>query len=145
MPRYETKEDRKKEKSVAEVLSVAWGMRGNKLPALYPLDYCFTAGSEIKAFVEIKNRNCLPSTFPDIMLDVTKWLEGIKYAEKLGTDFIFAVGFKNGEVYCYTYKHTDTFPVKYGGRTKKVRDKYDIEPVVHISMDQFEKVGELRA
>jgi hypothetical protein len=43
--------------------------------------------------------------------------------------------------FCYLHSDDDDLPIRWGGRTKNVRDNQDSEPVVHIPMDLFKRVA----
>jgi hypothetical protein len=145
-PKYETKADLLNEsRGISLVARWAGGMP-RKLPDFHAADAAIVVGNEIVGFVEYKRRRMRWGDYPTIMLSASKFLN-IEALARLGTDrkpmFVyFAVEDNAGDVWVVNLA-ADGLKLRceWGGRTVKTRDDLDVEPVVHLYIDQFRRVG----
>lgn len=142
-PIYETTEDRAHESRGAQRLGIYWGAVPKQLPPLYPCDIAMVDPTDdvtIVGWVEYKQRNCMPDTYPDIMLSLHKVLKLRELGQQTAKPIYFSVGFNDGSVYYVNVKYIPVTNPRLGGRTQNTRDHGDIEPVIHIPMNLFKKV-----
>lgn len=134
-PTYETQEDRERQTSTIAVIERRWNCVATALKAMSPIDYALCRGREIRAWAEVKVRTNPAGKYPDYMLSLHKWQDGIRQSEFTGLPFFLVVGFTDGVRFVRGYKDLQ---VKYaiGGRTDR-NDPADIEPVVLIDMRHF--------
>jgi hypothetical protein len=141
---YESEYDLKREREVANTIEKSWGCDMHKLnPHLYQIDYMATVSGNrsLLFWSEIKCRNNLCDTYPTLMLSLHKLMKGAELSRTTGSNFFIFVRFKDGTIMCHQYCDAIDYNVEYGGRTLKTRDSCDIEPVVHIPMDLFQKIA----
>lgn len=136
---YETEADRKNERQLADRVSGLWGARFMKLPISYNLDYALVYGETILAWIEMKRRFCTRDKYPTLLLDLQKWHAGIDLYDRTARPFILLIQWDDGDFY-YDYDPLSIPKLRYGGRTVKTRDAYDIEPVVHIPVSEFRRI-----
>ena len=139
-PLYETSSDLDREYSCIERLMSAWKCDAHKLPISYQLDYMLERDRKPAGWCEIKCRNNTSTTYPTLMLSLSKMDRGIRFFKSTGLPFIVVASMQDGDFW-YTYKELHKLPIKWGGRTKNVRDNQDSEPVVHIPMSLFKRVA----
>jgi hypothetical protein len=144
-PRYETQSDRDHEIGAIPVIESSLHGVAQKLPDNHFADFVVVdAVSKVIAYVEYKNRSFLWGTYPTIMLSVGKFSKLVA-ARDVRIRSFFVVEDSAGEVKAVDLHRSDLdFRVEYGGRTTKTRDSRDIEPVVHISTEQFRTIGHVR-
>lgn len=146
-PRYETDQDRQREKVLITEAADLWGCDFRKLNSYkYAVDFVLHRGKEIKGFVEVKvrtgNRH---DRFPTYILNLSKWIAGRRLAKETGKPFIVLVRFQDGVWFCKASDLVDDLPVHIGGGTPPSRkhlpeDELDQEPVVHIPMTRFQRL-----
>ena len=139
-PLYETKADLNREYDCVERLMSAWKCNARKLPISYQLDYMFERNKKPTGWGEIKCRNHSFNTYPTLILSYAKMDRGIQYHNRTGLPFIVVASMQDGDFW-YLHSDGDDLPIRWGGRTKNVRDNQDSEPVVHIPMDLFKRVA----
>ena len=146
-PSYETDQDRGNERIVRDILMEYHNCAFGKLTnAHYVLDYCGYEASTTKiiGWFEIKCRNMSWGQYDTIMLSLGKWREGLQYFFSTGVPFYFVVSTYDG-VFQYKQSMIDVkhgrIICEYGGRTEKTRDAGDVEPVMMIPIDLFEKIS----
>jgi hypothetical protein len=139
-PRYETADDLTRERFVADQLMKVGGLRLQKLPVHYLVDFFHP-----RRIVEVKCRQHAHDAYPTLMLSLAKWQAGIYLAHLMHpqTVFVVAAGFTDGIWTCsVAHKALPDYDIKMGGRTKQTRDGADIEPVVHIPVDDMKLITE---
>jgi|TARA_R110002096_G_scaffold288341_1_gene482085 hypothetical protein len=139
-PLYETKSDLNREFNCVERLMSAWNCNARKLPISYQLDYLFERNNKPSGWCEIKCRNHTSTTYPTLILSYAKIERGIQFSERTGLPFIVVASMQDGDFW-YLHNDNDQLPMRWGGRTKNVRDNQDSEPVVHIPMGLFKRVA----
>jgi hypothetical protein len=81
------------------------------------------------------------------MVSAHKWVEGISFANATGLPFLLVVEFADTTKY-FKYNvgdPTDSIYFDRGGRTRKPRDEFDIEPVAHIPIELFKALKPISA
>jgi hypothetical protein len=141
---HETREDRDRERAVAEWFAKAWGLQAFEMPETYVLDYTFHLGdplrSDVRFFAEIRTRRCEWGTYPDVFLNMKK----LQYADWLRTQgfkTLFLVNFKCGTMAWTELIRPSGFRV--AGRAKSnMRNSEDVEPLCYFNNDRFEVLHE---
>ena len=64
-----------KEKAFKTDIEKRWGCQLKKLAIVYGFDYAVVKGSEIKGFLELKNRNFQTTDFNDSIINLNKWMK----------------------------------------------------------------------
>lgn len=136
---YETPEDREREAQVAKRAARVWKCEAIPLPRFYPLDYGFLRDGRLRAWVEIKCKNCASTKSPFFILSASKWKTGLEYSERFGVPFILIFAFEDGIFYLVIDDMKP--PLKWNGR-KDRGDSQDMEPVVYLKIDQFKPLKE---
>ena len=139
-PRFETEDDLKREAFVADQLMRVSGIRLDKMPDSYGPDYFHP-----RRIVEVKCRKHAHDKFPTLILALRKWQAGIYRAHLMHpkTLFVVAAGFTDGIwTISVAHKELSDYEIAMGGRTKQTRDAADIEPVVHIPVEDMTKLTE---
>ena len=141
MPRkiYETEQDRKNEKKVADYLQKIWKCKCKKLSYKDIVDYAVTRDNLILSWVEIKCRKISYNYKPFYMISMNKINNGRVLAAQKEKPFLLVVKFTDG---LYVYKDKgETHILKWGGINKKyIRDEQDREPCYLIDTDLFQKI-----
>jgi hypothetical protein len=135
--RHESQSDLENERKASEFLSKCWNFKIKKLPDSYRADFLAEdSDGKFQAVIEFKRRYFKHGDFPDVFMSVQKYLSARDLAVFLDVPFIFAVWLDDGVYHAKIFKD---YKVTFSGRTKNARDDADIEPVVHIPMDDFIK------
>jgi len=144
-PKYETQADRDNENRAIPMIESVFHGVARKLPDNHFADFCIVdANVRVSAFVEFKKRSFRWGDYPTVMLSVSKFHKLISTREVKVRSF-FVVEDSQGELKAVNLHRADLdYRVEYGGRTAKTRDSRDIEPVVHISADQFRTIGHVK-
>ena len=141
-PFYEQETDRVNEREVV----LSW-LKNNKnfhvkkLRTRYVLDFgVFKSNSnEMVCAVEVRCRDVMPDTYPDIMCNLLKHRLAEVF-DNYNIPTYFLVRFKNGDIYAHKFNlDKGHYTVKYGGRTDR-NDWEDMEPILCIPMAEFKKV-----
>ena len=138
-PYYETEEDVRVEKAIAEMVCGIYNYSFIKLKLAYQLDFALLRDGNVEVWLEVKRRQVQFDAYPDIILSLDKYMAGrnlIKHAP--GTKFWFVVLFNDGTFLCdLTGKYAEK--VNIGGRTDR-NDWQDREPVIHIPTRYFKRL-----
>ena len=147
-PVYETDETKAREDAVVELLcrhldkasgltERSWLWR--RLPISYRLDYAIEDSREVKAWCEVKCRDIRRTQYETLILAVGKWVAGTELAGATGLPFVVLVMWRDA-VGFFKWDRVFEPKISWGGRTRKTRDSADIEPVVHLPVDEFIEV-----
>lgn len=141
---YENDLSLKDEKRVQPLLEVQWGASLHKMPVSYRLDWIATRNGVATAVIEYKRRFVEREQYQTIFLSLGKWNAGMDFVLKNNLTFVFVAEWNNGIGYLAISPDTDTssFQIGYGGRTVQTRDGGDIEPVIHLPINQFKTLGD---
>ena len=139
----QTQQDLQNEGEILAIAASKWGSVGVKLPegGKYRLDAVLLDGSDIKAWVEIKDYSK-----PFIGLNIPKYLEGMLIAQMTGITFLFIirldgrVGYiklHDGLVACEPPRY------QYAGGTPKGREPLpdDVEPMAMFTKESFKWIN----
>lgn len=97
-------------------------------------DFDISVG-ENSAIVEYKRRTHRYGYYPDITMSNSKW----EYLRNQSKDAYFAFDFEDG-LYIADAKKIPPLLAKMGGRTRNIRDKYDIHMCVQIPIMYVHKL-----
>lgn len=140
-PLYETNINRENEREVASYLSDKFNLEAIKLPANWPIDYCFMINKKITAFVEIKCRDNYSyeklNQLGGYMIDLRKLVSIRRLSKEAGVAGVICVRLSDGHYYFQDTSERG-FPLVMGGRTDR-GDPSDIEPCVLIPMERFQR------
>lgn len=139
-PLYETSRDSDNERKVAEQIGSCTGSVMKKNPKAYPIDWCAYKSSKLTAWIEIKCRSNAKDKYPTLLLSYHKIVDGINLSATSGASFMLFVRFTDGVFYWRCPKDVTSYRVDNGGRTDR-NDSQDMEPVIHIPMEEFIKLG----
>ena len=139
-PMYESQEDLQNEAEEMMEFCKAFDKDFMKLPISYKLDFAILKpnSKEICGFAEVKCRNFTWGDYPDVMLSLSKVIKARNTKAMTNIPSFFLVGCRSGVYWLDLYKQKGK--LNFGGRTSKVRDPADIEPVVHFPLDCFRKL-----
>lgn len=133
-PRYESEDDRKAEREVADYLEKYHGLRCHKLPISYRVDWVVFKKDSFFGFIELKTRTFEKNRFPTLIISLGKYSTGCHLARCSGGAFWVAARWTDALGF---YRVDDVVAdITMGGR-KDRGDKDDIEPVVHFPVDEF--------
>ena len=128
-----------KEKAFKTDIEKRWGCQLKKLAIVYGFDYAVVKGSEIRGFLELKNRNFQTTDFNDSIINLNKWMKAKELRDATGLPTILACRYNNKDIFCNLTMETD-YKLKWGARTKNTRDWQDIQPAVHINIKEFKEL-----
>ena len=126
------------EKMFKEAIESHWNCSLEKLPIDYRFDYALIKDNQIKAWMELKNRQFYVKDFPDSMINLNKWMKGKELRDSTNIPTILAVRYKDKDLWCILTDDTK-MDIRWGARTKNTRDWQDIGPAVHISLTEFKE------
>jgi hypothetical protein len=140
-PRYESPEDLKNERRIADYVENKFGIILRKMPDQYYVDFmAFNTAGEPIGVMEMKRRNNPVDQYTTLDLGLKKWNHGSRFFHENALPFSFVVRFNDG-VYFYKYQPDDNknFLIKWGGR-KDRGDRQDEEPMVKIPRRRLKKI-----
>ena len=145
---YETKEHLEKENKFKKSLEMYWGRKLTKLHYKYRLDFAIINNGIITGWCETKNRyfkskgKNFPPKYIELALD--KWMHAMDYSYYTKKTFVFAIRIDDGaggdSAYIHKYGDEPDFEFIIGGRFLTKRDEQDIEPMVRIPFNYFERL-----
>lgn len=140
-PMYETEADLENESDIAEKISHTFKVALDKMPISYGLDFFVTKADKAIGVMEVKKRNIKHDAYPTFMISLLKWNKGLQFHYQNKLRFSIAIMFNDG-LYRYVFREEDLDKIyfEFGGRTKTTRDSADLEPVVRIPMNLWQKV-----
>jgi len=138
-PRYETAEDRRRERGVFDAIASAYNCQYQLAEDLAPFDGALhDSDGDVKALVEIKTRTNAHDKYPTYMLSATKCRNLFGIAQSYGVPALLLVCFTDG---VYATKLKAEYSTGVGGRYDR-NDAYDVEQCVYIPIEQFKIVIE---
>lgn len=138
-PRYETVEDRSRERGVFDAVAVTYNCQYQLAEDFAPYDGVLQDGDgNTKALIEIKTRTNPHDKYPTYMLSATKYRNLFDIAETHGIPALLLVCFTDG---VYATKLKAEYATGTGGRYDR-NDAYDVEQCVYIPIEQFKIVIE---
>ena len=136
-PTYETKADLEVEKVVASQLKAEFGLDCRKLPVSYRIDWAVFKGKKLVGFMELKARKVAKNKYPTLILSLSKLMAGCELASKTNT--IFWLGVKWSDTFGVCRITSPFGNIEMGGRIDR-NDSADIEPVVHLPIEDFKEL-----
>tara|TARA_R100000353_G_scaffold69111_1_gene53454 strand:+ start:345 stop:818 length:474 start_codon:yes stop_codon:yes gene_type:complete len=105
-----------------------------------PIDYMILKGSsEVKGYIELKNRDIKHNTYESLVLDHSKMLKIRMIAFFTHLPVFVGVRFKDKDMYYKFDIMNDDVKIFYGGRTVQYRNKYDKRQVEYIPINKFKE------
>lgn len=139
-PTYETNEHLEGERRVIEAIEAMHGVKLVKTPKYYHIDFCVVdIRNKVTGWVEVRNKTFHRQKFDSFYTSLEKYLSVAKMGHLTGFPAYIACGWTDG-IFCKRVLHGDAkkYPITVGGRTVNSRnDPDDIEPVIHIPVDDF--------
>jgi len=95
-------------------------------------------GGKVKTVLEYKWRGMTRHKYPTVILSLSKYMAFFDFARVGIENLIFIVEFNDGEMIYWKIDKDDPDPdIRWGGRTtRKIKDKDDMEPVVHFEISK---------
>lgn len=141
-PLYETADNLKQEKAVADFASRKWGCSFAKLKKAYALDYAIIRDKKVVSFAEIKCRKYSMEKLDSMggfMISLHKWIEAKNICQVSSVPFSLIIKTEDG-VWLHKTEDFSNDGVIIGGRYDR-GDSQDVEPVVLLKSDRFKKIG----
>jgi hypothetical protein len=140
-PQYESQASIDDEMRVAREVQRTTGLYLRRLPPRYPADFVIEHNEELRAFCEVKVRDCASKDFPAYMLSLAKWAALQRLSEFAGARAILIVRWTDRTAWATVPDHG--LKVVIGGRVDR-DDWQDVEPVALIPMDLFHPLDKLK-
>lgn len=140
-PLYETDKNRAAEADFARDIECATGWKLHKLGLAYQWDYlaCNAAGYGV-AVIELKCRAISSGLYGSLVLSLHKWAEAQRY-RAVGLQAILFVRYTDCDVWLEVPSYDVRQPaIRMGGRTKAMRNGQDMEPVVYLPLEWFQRL-----
>jgi hypothetical protein len=135
-PRYETEADLDNERRVAEEIGGHWACILRKNPDQYRLDFTCYRDERAVAFAEIKCRDITFDQYDTIILSLSKVMAANLMHMTTSLPAFLIVEFTDALAYADLLRLR---PVTVGGRVDR-GDSQDMEPVIHIPIEDFRKI-----
>lgn len=137
-PVYETSADVKRELEIARCAASFFERTLIKTPKLYPFDYCFATKNRVNAFVEVKVRD---KAYNHYMISAHKVSEIVRMAALFRDvePLLVVCWEKELQLGVANLAKCNKW-CAIGGRTDR-EDALDVEPMVMIPIDQFQRYG----
>lgn len=132
---YETEKDRGRERDLAERVAASWRLTAKPNPKMYPIDYTFLDGKEVRGFAEIKVRTHPFGQFSTYILSAHKVSDAMNLAMSTGKTVVLIVQWSCGSVGVLDLSEKPD-SVGWGGRSDR-GDSQDMEPVCHYAIERF--------
>lgn len=143
-PTYETADHLDDEEDAIQRLEACWGVVARKTPKYYKIDYAIAdyAGSVV-GWVEVRGKNFNRDQFQTFYTSLEKYLSVCRFQYATGKPAWLLVKWRDGTyVYRISARDASTRKITIGGRTVVSRgDDQDIEPVIHIPVTEFTRLG----
>ena len=122
------------------VVQQKWNCVAVKMPIKFVFDYALYVDGKMMAVAECRCRNHEFGAFDTIICSLHK-LHAARNFTQDGVKAVFIVGFSDGSVYWHDFRVQEEgyYRITQGGRTDR-NDWQDIEPVIHINLDDFKKL-----
>lgn len=146
-PEYEREEHRQTEAAIKQQVEALHGVSLHKSPRYYEIDYFVTknGSKNIIAWVEIRGKEFNQHSYPTFYTSLMKFISVARMSHMTGKPaYIIAVWKDYAGFYKCEWQDTRRFEIKIGGRTTNSRgDAQDIEPVIHIPVDEFKPLTDI--
>ena len=143
-PTYETDGHLEGERKVIEAIEAIHGVKLSKTPKYYHIDYCILdVRGKVCGWVEVRNKTFHRAKFTSFYTSLEKYLSVARMGHLTGKPAFIACGWTDG-IFFKMANHGDArkYPITVGGRTVNTRnDPDDIEPVIHIPIEDFTPIA----
>ena len=136
---FATVQDDDDQAEVARVLEAAWSCRLRPFGYFSPIDYYAERDGTIVGLVEIKCRSHEAARYPDVFLNLRKWLALTLGESGVGVPGIFAVGFQDGVRFVRATEVAGA-KVEMGGCLRRVKSTSDVEPVFRVPISLMQEI-----
>jgi hypothetical protein len=143
-PTYETDGHLEDEEKTIEVIETCWGVIAKKTPKYYKIDYAICdMSNEIVGWIEIRGKTFPRSQYATFYTSLEKYMSICRFQYATGKPAYLVVKWTDGIfIYRVSPRDPSTRKVTIGGRTVVSRgDDQDIEPVIHIPVNEFTPIG----
>jgi hypothetical protein len=135
-PTYETSGDLSNEFTLARYAEVAWRCQLRKQDKFNQFDYIALRNGKVKAFVEMRTRNILSSSYPTCFISVNKLQAAQSMYLATGLPCLFLVRWSDAVGYADMLQR---YNIIVGGRVDR-NDAADIEALGEIPISQFKMI-----
>ena len=137
MPRYETADDLRNERVVADALA-EHGYEVIKLPIQYRLDWLLRRNQQPVGFAEVKARKCNLSTYPTVMISLSKVIHAQMLTQATGLPCYLILFYRD----CIArLNFSDDFAVNPGGRADR-DDPQDQDVCAYYPVTRLTKISQ---
>jgi len=137
-PTVQTEDDLAAERRIKTLLEERWDCECRPFGNYCPLDWFAIRNERMIGVVEMKHRSHPHDAYPTVFLNVRKWVALRLASVGLGVPDIYVVEFSDGEVRWVRVGLVDASRVEVSGCLRKVKAYNDIEPVIHVPLDQMQ-------
>lgn len=137
MPRYETADDLRNERVVADALA-EHGYEVIKLPIQYRLDWLLRQNNQPIGFAEVKARKCNLNTYPTVMISLSKVIHAQMLTQATGLPCYLILFYRD----CIArLNFSDDFAVNPGGRADR-DDPQDQDVCAYYPVTRLTKISQ---
>lgn len=137
MPRYETADDLRNERVVADALA-EHGYEVIKLPIQYRLDWLLRRNQQPVGFAEVKARKCNLNTYPTVMISLSKVIHAQMLTQATGLPCYLILFYRD----CIArLNFSDDFAVNPGGRADR-DDPQDQDVCAYYPVTRLTKISQ---
>lgn len=137
MPRYETADDLRNERVVADALA-EHGYEVIKLPIQYRLDWLLRRNNQPIGFAEVKARKCNLNTYPTVMISLSKVIHAQMLTQATGLPCYLILFYRD----CIArLNFSDDFAVNPGGRADR-DDPQDQDVCAYYPVTRLTKISQ---
>ena len=133
---FATDMDHRNEDDVLRIVEDVFEVKLRKFGMLCPIDYYALKEDRLAGLVEVKTRTHPSTKFPDVFLNVRKWLALGMAQNGLGCPAVFAVKFTDC-VKAIEWDKIDATKISIAGCSRRVKSESDIEPVIHVPISEM--------
>jgi len=138
-PIYANRADAENERLVIDAIQDAWKCEVRSFGKLCPIDFYALRDNRIVSVLELKSRTHKKADYPDVFLNVRKWLALSMASLGIGCPAIFVVKFTDG-IYYVKVSEIQPGSVEMGGTSKIVKSRTDIEPVFRVGVQLLKEL-----
>lgn len=136
-PLFATDYDKANESDLIKLIHLQWpSVKVHPYGRLCPIDFWAERDGRLAGTMELKSRSHSSERFPDVFLNVRKWIALMLAQTALGVVSLFIVRFTDKTGYCRVMD-IDASQVVIAGCRNKVKSHSDIEPVIKVPITAF--------
>lgn len=132
-PTFATDKDRQNEAQVIAAIESKWRCKVHPFGKLCQVDFYALRDNRIVSVLELKSRTHERARYPDVFLNVRKWLALTLASMGMGCPAIFVVKFTDG-IWFVPVNEIPAGTVEMGGTARIVKSRSDIEPVFRVDV-----------